>query len=176
MLAAGYYYHMGHSWVRFEHGGNVRVGFDDFFCRIFGRMSMLELPPIGAGLVQDQVGWTFGRGLNRAAVLSPVSGKVLAVNHPSREHTEIINEDPYGHGWLFIVRPDMPKRNLKRLYFGRESLRWLETENRKLFRMMGPEYEALAATGGSLTKDIFGACKQLQWDGLVSNFLHTTRR
>ena len=36
-LAVGYYYHMGHSWVRFEHGGNVRVGFDDFLCRLSER-------------------------------------------------------------------------------------------------------------------------------------------
>ena len=139
-------------------------------------MTVLELPPIGAGLIQDQVGWTFGRNGNRAAVLSPVSGKVLAINHPAREHTELISEDPYGQGWLFIVRPDMPKRNLKQLYFGKESTRWLETENRKLFEMMGPEYEALAATGGAPVKDIFGACEQLQWDVLVNGFLHTTRR
>ena len=36
LLADGYYYHMGHSWARFEHGGRVRVGFDDFLVKLFG--------------------------------------------------------------------------------------------------------------------------------------------
>jgi glycine cleavage system H lipoate-binding protein len=175
-MAADYYYHMGHSWARFEHGGRVRVGFDDFICRVFGGMSAIELPPLGARLLQDQVGWTFSRDEHRAAVLSPVTGQVLATNHHTREHPEIINADPYRNGWLFIVKPDMPKRNLKRLYFGKESFKWLELENQKLLRMMGPEYEALAATGGSPVNDIVGLCKQLEWDALVIRFLHTTKR
>jgi len=49
-VADGYYYHMGHSWVRFEHGGLVRVGFDDFLVRLFGAVSELTLPPLGATL------------------------------------------------------------------------------------------------------------------------------
>lgn len=174
--AADYYYHTGHSWARFEHGGRIRIGFDDFLCRVFGQISAIDLPPVGAKLLQDKVGWTFSRDDHRAAVLSPVTGRVLAVNHPARRHPELINEDPYRNGWLFIVQPDMPKRNLRSLYFGKESFNWLEAENQKLLRMMGPEYEALAATGGSPVNDIFGACEELEWDALVNRFLHTTRR
>ena len=37
-MADGYYYHAGHCWVRFEHGGRVRVGFDDFMVRLFGKV------------------------------------------------------------------------------------------------------------------------------------------
>jgi glycine cleavage system H lipoate-binding protein len=175
-LAVDYYYHMGHGWTRFEHGGRVRIGFDDFVTRVFGRMTEIELPPLGAKVVQDQVGLTFGRGELGAAVMSPVTGVVLAVNHTAKAHPEVIEEDPYQHGWLFIVKPEMPKRNLKRLYFGKESYRWMELESRKLMGMMGPEYESLAATGGSLEKDIFGTCGQLRWERLVSEFLHTARK
>ena len=102
-VADGYYYHMGHSWVRFEHGGRGRVGFDDFHSRLFGYLPSIELPPLGASLKQSQVGWTFGRNDRVAAMLSPVSGTVLAVNHKAREHPEITNEDPYHEGWLFIA-------------------------------------------------------------------------
>jgi hypothetical protein len=125
---------------------------------------------------QDRVGWAFGRSDHRAAVLSPVTGTVLAVNHPAREHPQIVNEDPYGSGWLFIVEPEVPKRNLKRLFFGKESLQWMEQENRKLLGLMGPPYEGLAATGGSVVRDIFGTITHLRWDTLASRFLHTTRK
>ena len=174
-IADDYYYHMGHSWVRFEHGGRVRIGMDDFAACVFGHLSRIDLPPLGAGVQQDQVGWAFGRADHRAAVLSPVTGTVLAVNHPAREHPQLVNQDPYGRGWLFIVEPEVPKRNLKRLFFGKESLRWMEQENSRLLALMGPPYEDLAATGGSVVRDIFGSVADLSWESLATRFLHTTR-
>jgi len=174
-MAKGYYYHMGHSWARFEHGGRVRVGFDDFMGKLFGAMQELNLPPLGATLKQDQVGWTFGRNDHKAGVLSPVTGTVLAVNHKTREHPEITNHDPYREGWLFILEPELPKRNLKRLFFEDEGFRWMEQESQKLMTLLGPEYEQLAATGGEAVNDLFGHFPDLGWDRLVKTFLRTEK-
>ncbi|MFO7713201.1 glycine cleavage system protein H [Desulfosarcina sp.] len=173
-LAADHYYHMGHSWARFEHGGRVRVGLDDFAARLFGHLNTIDLPPLGAEVLQDRVGWTFGRENHRAAVLSPVTGTVLAVNHPVREHPQLVNEDPYGGGWLFILEPDIPKRNLKRLFFGQESVQWLDQESQKLHDLLGPPYQLLAATGASAVRDIYGSVETLRWELLTAMFLHTS--
>jgi glycine cleavage system H lipoate-binding protein len=172
-MADGYYYHMGHSWARFEHGGRIRIGFDDFLVKVFGAPKDLGLPPLGATLKQDETGWTFGRKDHKAAVLSPVTGTVLAVNHKAREHPEITHDDPYQEGWLFILEPELPKRNLKRLYFGEESLQWIEQENQELMSLMGPKYERLAATGGGVVNDVFGHFPDLGWERLVRIFLRT---
>jgi glycine cleavage system H lipoate-binding protein len=172
-MADGYYYHLGHTWARFEHGGRARIGLDDFLVKTFGAPGSLSLPPLGERLTQGRVGWVFGRDDHRAAVLSPVTGTVLAVNHNAREHPEITHTDPYHEGWLVILEPDMPKRNLKGLYFGRESFDWMEQESQRLMRLMGPEYDKLAATGGELVGDIFGHFPDLGWDRLVMEFLHT---
>jgi glycine cleavage system H lipoate-binding protein len=174
-MANGYYYHMGHSWARFEHGGRVRVGFDDFLVKLFGHMQELNLPPLGATLKQNQVGWTFDRNNHKAAVLSPVTGTVLATNHKAMEHPQITNYDPYQEGWLFILEPDLPKRNLKRLYFENESYQWMEQESQKLMALMGPEYERLAATGGQVITDLYGNFPELGWDRLVNTFLRTEK-
>ncbi len=174
-LAQGYYYHMGHSWVRFEHGGRVRVGFDDFAVRLFGAIQELNLPPLGATMKQEEVGWTFGREEHKAAVLSPVTGTVLAVNHKTREHPEIAHHDPYQNGWLFIMEPEFPKRNLKRLYFGDEGIRWMEQEGQKLLAIMGAGYKDLASTGGEPVNDIFGQFPEIGWDRLVKTFLGTEK-
>ena len=88
----------------------------------------LILPPLGEILEQNQVGWTFGRDKHKAGVLAPVTGVVLAVNHKTQEHPEITHEDPYHAGWLFILEPDMPKKSLRGLYFGEESIKWMEME------------------------------------------------
>jgi len=174
-MAQGYYYHMGHSWARFEHGGRVRIGFDDFLVKVFGAPQDLALPPLGATLKQDQMGWTFGRNGHKAAILSPVTGTVLAVNHKSREHPEITHHDPYHEGWQFILEPELPKRNLKRLYFGEESFQWMEHETQELMGLMGPEYEQLASTGGEAINDLFGNFPDLGWDRLVRTFLRTEK-
>jgi glycine cleavage system H lipoate-binding protein len=172
-MADGYYYHMGHSWARFEHGGRIRIGFDDFLVKLFGAIQEVNLPPLGATLKQDEVGWTFHRNGNKAAVLSPVTGTVLAANHRALEHPEITNQDPYQAGWLFILEPDLPKRNLKRLYFEKESFQWMEQESQKLMGIMGPEYEQLASTGGEVINDVYGNFQELGWDRLVRTFLRT---
>lgn len=174
-IADGYYYHMGHSWARFEHGGRVRVGFDDFLVKLFGAIQTLKLPPLGATLKQAQVGWTFSREYHKAAVLSPVTGTVLAANHRALEHPEITNDDPYQEGWLFILEPKLPKRDLKGLYYADDGFRWMERENEKLMSLMGPEYEQLAATGGGVVNDVFGNVPAMGWNRLVRTFLRTEK-
>jgi glycine cleavage system H lipoate-binding protein len=174
-MAEGYYYHMGHSWLRFEHGARVRVGFDDFLVKVFGTPRHLDLPPLGATLKQDEAGWTFARNGHQAAVLSPVTGTVLAVNANTLENPEVTHHDPYQEGWLFILEPDLPKRNLKRLYFGEETSRWMEHETRELRSLMDGQYPDLAATGGEPIQDLFGNYPEVGWDRLVKTFLRTEK-
>ena len=174
-LASGYYYHMGHSWARFEHGGRIKIGFDDFLVKLFGAMNSITLPPLGATLKKDQVGLTFGRDEQKAAALSPVTGTVLAVNHMAREHPEITHEDPYHEGWLYILEPDMPKKNLKGLYYGKESIHWMDQESQNLLKLLGPEYEQLAATGGEAISDVYGNFPELGWERLAQMFLKTEK-
>ncbi len=175
-MADGYYYHMGHSWIRFEHGGRVRVGLDDFAAKLFGVPEVLNFPPLGERLKQNRVGWTFARADHQAAVLSPASGTVLAVNHKAAEHPQIVHEDPYRQGWLMIMEPVKPHRELKGLFFGQQSFRWMEHEVRTLMGQLGEEYEKLAATGGEPISDVVGSFPQLDWDTLVQQFLGTKRR
>ena len=172
-MAKGYYYHLGHCWVRFDHGGRVKVGFDDFMVKLFGASQFLALPPIGATLTKNQAYVTFGRGNHRTAVLSPVTGMVLTVNHRIQEHPGIPHEDPYHEGWLYVLEPDMPKKNLKGLYYGKESMQWIGQESQKLLNLIGPEYESLASTGAQPISDVFGNFPELEWDQLVKTFLRT---
>ena len=174
-VADDYYYHFGHTWARFEHGGRVRVGFDDFLVRLFGPAEHVDLPPLGTILSQNDIGWTFGRSNQMAAVLSPISGNVLAVNHKVMAHPEISHEDPYHEGWLAVLSPQMPKRNLRGLYYGNETKRWMASESQKLLGMLGEEYEPLAATGGQPIDDVASAYPELGWANLAETFLGTRK-
>ncbi len=172
MIADDYYYHRGHTWARFDHGGFVRIGFDDFLVRLFGQMRAVETPQIGAPLRQNQTGFGFQRdGDHQASVRAPVTGAVLAVNHAVREHPEIITDEPYENGWLCIVQPKMPKMNMKHLMHGDDVSDWMEAESRKLLGLMGSEYENLAALGGKPIHDVYGHYPELGWNVLVDQFL-----
>jgi hypothetical protein len=133
------------------------------------------LPPLGSDLKQNEVGLKFSRKGREAAVLSPVSGAVLAVNYKAMEHPYIVREDPYNQGWLCILEPDKPKRNLRGLYFGKESFQWMEQEANRLMGLMGPEYQNLAATGGKPVADVYGKFPELGWNLLVQEFLRTEK-
>ncbi len=170
-VAEEYYYHPCHTWTCFQHGGFSRVGFDDFLVRLFGPMDSINMPEIGTKLKQGKTCVSFERDNRTAAAISPVSGTVLAVNYGVSAHPEIAHDDPYDKGWLFTVETDMPKRNLKKLFYSSESMEWIDEESQKLLGLISPEYKKLAATGGVPVKDIFGSVKGLEWDQLVTTFL-----
>jgi hypothetical protein len=69
----------------------------------------------------------------------------------------------------------MPKKNLKGLYYGQESIQWIDRESQKLLNLMGPEYGRLAATGAQPISDVFGSFPELEWDQLVKTFLKAGR-
>ena len=172
-MADGYYYHFGHTWARMEEEGNVKIGLDEFAAKLFGRPKKMELPPPGAALKQGEVGWLMIRNGHRAAIRSPLSGNVLAVNTEAAERPEIIHGDPYETGWLFTLKPLALQDELQGLYFGSEGVEWMENETRALLNALGPGYERLASTGGRLVDDLFGQVPGIDWDRLVEDFLHT---
>ena len=118
------------------------------------------------------------RNGNEAPTLSPVDGIVVAVNHQLLSKTTIANKDPYGEGWLMVIQPSSLRNNLKNLFFGAESLAWVDDEFFKLQKLMGEVYGEdiqykMAATGGEAISDIYGEVPELGWDRLVGDFLHS---
>ena len=175
-VAKEYYYHKGHTWVRIEHGGRARVGFDDFIMRLFGKARFTQdLLNIGNRMKKGKATWSIAQDDNEASVLAPVSGTVLSVNQRVKENPEILHKDPYRDGWIFIVEPDSLKKGFNDLYYGGKSIDWIEKENNKLLQMLGPEYANLAATGGEPVRDFYGNNPDIGWKKLAKTFLKTKK-
>lgn len=172
-VADHFYHHIGHSWVQLLHDGWVKIGIDDFVARLFGPSDTIRLPAVGDFLIQGEVGWELNRDNQEAPMASPVSGIVFSVNERIKEQPKVTHDDPYEEGWLFLLNPVSLRINMKELYWGKESIQWIEMENRKLLNFMGPEYERLAATGGELIDDIYGHFPEIEWNRLVKTFLRT---
>ncbi|MEJ2726253.1 MAG: glycine cleavage system protein H, partial [Deltaproteobacteria bacterium] len=123
-VPAGYYFHNGHTWARIESGGYIRVGMDDFALKLLGKADALDLPLMGKELDQDKAGWGLKRKDNHADVLSPVNGVIMEVNARVREKPEAANQEPYGGGWLFVLRTPDIKGSMKKLIADAESVEW----------------------------------------------------
>jgi glycine cleavage system H lipoate-binding protein len=177
-VARDHYYHFGHSWARVEYGGRVRIGIDDFAMRLMGPQDEIEVPGLGSTVGQNRPNAVLKRDGKEAPTLSPVDGTVIAVNHNVINKTATANKDPYGEGWLMVIQPSSLRNNLKNLFFGTESLAWIDDEFFKLQKVMGDVFgedvqHRMAATGGEAISDIYGEVPEIGWDRLVTEFLHS---
>lgn len=172
-VPVGYYFHNGHTWARIESGGYIRIGLDDFSLKLLGRADALELPLIGKEFDQGSVGWGLRRKDNMADVLSPVDGVIVEVNANVREKPEIANHEPYGDGWLFMVRSPDIKGTVKKLMDDTAGLSWISEEVVELEKMVEKVAGPLAADGGYFMEDIYGNLPGLDWRNLTKTFLKT---
>ncbi|MBU4221270.1 MAG: glycine cleavage system protein GcvH [Euryarchaeota archaeon] len=114
----GLYYSEEHEWVRIEDNIAV-IGITDYAQKELRGVVFVELPEVGDKVVfQKDLGYVEStKAVN--AVLSPVSGEVIEVNSKLEDSPELVNEDPYGEGWMIKVKMSN-KSELSELLNGRE--------------------------------------------------------
>jgi len=170
-LPVGHCFHEGHTWARVESGGAIRIGMDDFARKLFGAADGYELPLMGKELNPGRPSWALRRGGRDAQVLSPLGGVIVEVNREVRESPAVVNREPYGGGWLFLVRTPDAKQALKPLMAEQASAEWMRGEVAQLEQMIEAVAGPLAADGGYLAEDIYGHLPGLGWEALVKRFL-----
>jgi glycine cleavage system H protein len=104
------YYAATHEWARLEPDGSVTVGITEHAQQALGDVMYVELPTVGAVVLA--AGFTGIVESVKAAsdIYAPVAGTVLAVNEALADTPEQINEDPYGAGWFYRLRPEEPSQ------------------------------------------------------------------
>jgi glycine cleavage system H protein len=100
-------YSPDHEWVRLE-GDLARVGLTDYAQDQLGDIVYVELPSIGARIAQGAVFATVESVKSVSECYMPLSGEVVAVNGPLSDNPVLLNQSPYGDGWMVLVKPDDP--------------------------------------------------------------------
>jgi len=108
------YYSQDHTWVRII-GNRGTVGITNFAQQEMGEIIYTELPDEGAQVEQGDVFGTLESSKTVAELISPVSGEVISSNKDLEEEPSLINDDPYGKGWLLVLELDDPNE-LQELY------------------------------------------------------------
>jgi glycine cleavage system H protein len=111
-----------HEWVLVE-DGVATVGITDFAQHQLGDVVFVELPGVGDKVTKDEAMGVVESVKAVSDVYAPVSGTVLEVNDDLPESTELLNEDPYGDGWMVKIQLSDPT-DLDELMTAAEYEKW----------------------------------------------------
>lgn len=100
-------YHKEHTWVKVS-GKKATIGITDYAQDALGDIVYIDLPEIDTTVEANTEMAEIESTKATSAVIAPVSGTVIEVNEKLEDSPEIINEDPYGKGWIAIIEMDNP--------------------------------------------------------------------
>jgi glycine cleavage system H protein len=127
------YYHMEHMWVKME-GDRARVGYNDWAQEAAGKILNLNTKKVGRSVKAGKTLGTVESGKWVGPLKAPVSGEIKELNEEVLRNPSLINEDPYGNGWVAVIDPSNPEAELDELLKGseQESMEtWLKEEKAK---------------------------------------------
>jgi len=97
-------YTKDHEWLRVE-GDRCRVGITDYAQNSLHEVVYADLPEAGRSIAQKESFGTVESVKAVSEVYSPISGEVVEVNQKLADAPELINQQPYGEGWLILIKP-----------------------------------------------------------------------
>jgi glycine cleavage system H protein len=97
------YFHAEHTWVRKE-GDTVVVGLNDFAQKLAGMIKRVQTLEEGDEIQKDKPCGTISSGKWTGKLYAPITGEIVEVNEDVEDEPKLINDSPYGEGWIFKVK------------------------------------------------------------------------
>ncbi len=98
-------YHKEHTWVKVS-GRKTTIGITDYAQDALGDIVYIDLPELDMDVEANSEIGEIESTKSTSSIISPVSGRVHEVNDDLAESPEILNEDPYGKGWIAVIEID----------------------------------------------------------------------
>ncbi|MBM4309064.1 MAG: glycine cleavage system protein H [Deltaproteobacteria bacterium] len=169
-LPEGRYYHLGHSWaVPAGNQQTVKVGIDDFAQKLVGKISGVEIPAVGSALRQGDKGWSLKVDSKAMNMLSPVGGKVVAINEEVLRSPNVLNRNPYD-SWLMEIEAPKFSVEKRQLLSGGLARRWMEEVKESLMSRMNYNLGLVYQDGGELVDGMARHLDREKWDEIVKNY------
>lgn len=102
-------YSKEHQWIKDEGNNRVRLGITHFAQDELGDVVFVELPQVGQEVEKDKPFSVVESVKAVSDIYTPVAGKVVEVNEELENQPELVNEDPYGTGWIAIIELSNPE-------------------------------------------------------------------
>ena len=118
-----------HTWAQTTTEGNVRVGISDYAQKRLRGLAQVQTEPVGKELNKMEPFGVAETWMLLFDLYSPISGKIAKINEKLREKPAMVNEDPYGQGWIVEIKPNnslILKQELDGLMGAREYNKWVD--------------------------------------------------
>lgn len=121
-------YHKEHTWVKAS-GKKATIGITDYAQDALGDIVYIDLPDVDVAVEANSEIGEIESTKATSSIISPVSGRVIEVNEELSESPEIINEEPYGKGWIAVLEIE-DKSELDDLMDASEYEKYVEEEKK----------------------------------------------
>jgi glycine cleavage system H protein len=101
-------YSRDHEWARVGADGLVTVGITAFAQDALGDVVFVQVPEVGAAVGGGDALAEVESTKSVSDIYAPLAGTVVAVNDKLADAPELLNQDPYGEGWIFVLEPADP--------------------------------------------------------------------
>ena len=176
-LPGGLFFHQGHTWVKLDNTGNVKVGLDDFIQKIIGRIDGIKPRKVGDSIFQGEKLVTIQQGKRKAEFNSPVDGVIDSINKEIISNPKVIKENPYENAWIYSVKPTNLPTNIKSLSIAEDALAWLKKEVQKFREFIAEQFVSdkmlgkTLADGGVPIEGVMEHMDDFSWMKLQQEFL-----
>lgn len=113
-IREGLYYTKEHEWMKLENG-KCRIGITDYAQKTLHEVVYVDLPPSGKVLTQSASLGTVESVKAVSEMYCPISGEITERNESLVNSPELVNQDPYGAGWIVVVKPSRLNDEVKLL-------------------------------------------------------------
>ena len=119
----GLYFSKDFEWIKIE-GDKIRMGVSDYAQKSLREIVYAELPTVGTEVKQGEPYGTLESVKAVSDLVAAVSGTIAEVNDEVQSKPETLNEDPYGKGWLIVVKPTDLQVELSNLMDFNAAVEW----------------------------------------------------
>jgi glycine cleavage system H protein len=123
----GLYYTKEHEWLKLE-GNNCRIGVTDYAQKSLHEIVFVDLPKAAAKVARSQSLGSVESVKEVSDVFAPISGEVKEANAKLNDAPELVNQQPYGDGWIAVIKPFLLDTEIKGLLDAKGYAEFLKTQ------------------------------------------------
>jgi glycine cleavage system H protein len=101
-------YSKDHEWVKAEAGDKIRIGITDYAQDALGDVVFVQVPTVGTVVAPGDSFSEVESTKSVSDIYAPIAGTVVEVNSVLNDSPQLVNEDPYGDGWLCVIQASEP--------------------------------------------------------------------
>lgn len=175
----GYFHAENLTWAHLEKSGTARIGLDEVLVQLTGSVGIRYLREPDEEVRKGEPIIQVIRDGKHLDIKAPLSGTLLATNPLLSESPDLLNQDPYGEGWVCRIKPANWKAETGSYYLAEEAAQWLKNELQKVRDFIALRSEKYAPgnapivlqDGGELYNNLLSEMPDETWSDFQREFL-----